>query len=235
MTTKCPDCGFDVPFDRHSCPECGCPIDHQHPLNTTDESKLVEDSAPQPINQEPQKTFNSVTTTIDYNESPRHYSPFEEDSWFFRAPAILKRYPVGELGKKHPFWGWLFGPWHITRDVENEQAFNSLNNFFYLCNLLFKAIIYPCIWVFFKMWWVYLLYLGGVFILSFSDSDFDILFTLLSLLLFAINIVALITYFCGWSASLHRYWPRIYNTFYRMTKRFCLTNRHAIQNNSLDV
>lgn len=29
MATKCPDCGFDVPLDRNSCPECGCPIEHQ--------------------------------------------------------------------------------------------------------------------------------------------------------------------------------------------------------------
>lgn len=29
MSTKCPDCGFDVPYDRNSCPECGCPIEHQ--------------------------------------------------------------------------------------------------------------------------------------------------------------------------------------------------------------
>lgn len=38
MATKCPDCGFDVPFDRNSCPECGCPIEHQQAENTTEET-----------------------------------------------------------------------------------------------------------------------------------------------------------------------------------------------------
>lgn len=239
--------------EHQICPECGCP---RSPRSLRGNESVCEEcgyrfseetatqpTSSQPTQQEPQQSFTGDNTEFDYNESPRRYSPFKSDSWFFRAPSILERYPVGELDRKHPFWGWLFGAWHITRDNEHQQSFNALNNIFYLCNLIVKTFVYPLLWVFIKMWWAILLYAllnwGFVYLFATSARVSPAIYTVGTIiclvLLCAIGIFGGITYLCGWNASLHRYWPRIYNTFYRLTKRFCLTNHHALQNNSLDA
>lgn len=229
--------------DNTICPECGCPRENDEAVCSECGYRFVEETTPQPTQQEPQQSFSGDNSSFDFNESPYRYSPFKVDSWFFRAPNILERYPVGELDRKHPFWGWLFGAWHITRDNEHQQSYNALNNFFYLCNLIIKTFLYPILWVFFKMWWAILLYalLNWGFAYLFATSAhvsatiYSVGTIVCLVLALAIAFVCAITYLCGWSISLHRYWPRIYSTVYRMTKRFCLTNRHALQNNSLDA
>ncbi|MCM1222107.1 MAG: hypothetical protein NC548_47320 [Lachnospiraceae bacterium] len=240
--------------DNTICPECGCPRDGEAVCSECG-YRFTEETSSQPTPQEPQLSFTGDNSSFDYNESPRRYSPFKSDSWFFRAPSILERYTVGELDRKHPFWGWLFGAWYITRDNEHQQSYNALNNIFYLCNLIVKTFVYPILWVFFKMWWAILLLiltllfnayfmmhivnrtmygLGSEAIYG-NSSGTTVGIIICTVIVWLIIIIGVITYLCGWSISLHRYWPRIYNTFYRLTKRFCLTNRHALQNNSLDA
>ena len=41
----------------------------------------------------------------------------------------MYNYPIGALDKKHPFIGWLFGPWHLTcRDSSKQEEYDAINN-----------------------------------------------------------------------------------------------------------
>lgn len=60
QTTKCTDCGFDVPCTTTKCPECGCPIEHP--------SELSEQNAPNtsaPTDNSSSNSMNGFTGTAN--------------------------------------------------------------------------------------------------------------------------------------------------------------------------
>ena len=124
----CPECG--CPIDKEQfCPECGCPI---------------EATTAQVSNDATSSSDNSSVSDSDYNEGEEPYTPFSSTPWFFQPPVLLAKYPTrGDFAKAHLFWGWLFNPWHVSyRGNGNKDAFDTLNNFFFLCNLIAKTFWY---------------------------------------------------------------------------------------------
>lgn len=133
---KCPDCGELYSEKLQSCPNCGCPNDSWKPKQE----------------EKPQESTMSNQTDYeeDFNENGQ-YSPFSPTSWFFADPWPLKNYPRKAFEKKHPFLGWLFGPWYLTCKNESEkEEYAVINNIFYFFNLIFKTIVYANLWAFFK-------------------------------------------------------------------------------------
>ena len=133
---KCPDCGELYSEELQSCPNCGCPNDSWKPKQE----------------EKPQESTMSNQTDYeeDFNENGQ-YSPFSPTSWFFADPWPLKNYPRKAFEKKHPFLGWLFGPWYLTCKNESEkEEYAVINNIFYFFNLIFKTIVYANLWAFFK-------------------------------------------------------------------------------------
>ena len=136
---KCPDCGGLYSENVQSCPNCGCPNDNWKPQ--TEEVKEQQQEPIEPISTEYEE---------DFNENGQ-YSPFSPTSWFFADPWPLKNYPRKAFEKKHPFLGWLFGPWYLTCKNESEkEKYAVINNIFYFFNLIFKTIVYANLWAFFK-------------------------------------------------------------------------------------
>lgn len=136
---KCPDCGGLYSENMQSCPNCGCPNDNWKPQ--TEEVKEQQQEPTEPISTEYEE---------DFNENGK-YSPFSPTSWFFADPWPLKNYPRKAFEKKHPFLGWLFGPWYLTCKNESEkEEYAVINNIFYFFNLIFKTIVYANLWAFFK-------------------------------------------------------------------------------------
>lgn len=207
----CPECG--CPINNESvCPECGCPIETNHSSSDI-----------------------ATPTTSSYNEDEESYTPFAPVSWFFQSPAPLSKYPQrGDFAKKNHFLGWLSNPWHVSfRGNGNKAAFDTLNNFFLLCNLIFKTLLYPILWEFFKMiWWLIALVailITGAMVCRYSDVAVSI-FGIITIILYVVfGVFSSIVYLCGWAESLRRYVSPMYDTLMRMCKRFSLSIAKSIK------
>ena len=145
---RCEECGSLIPYGATACPNCGCPVED------------IQDNE-----QANKKSWQTESAFIHDNFNEKEpYSPFKSNSWFFKDPWPMYNYPIGALDKKHPFIGWLFGPWHLTcRDSSKQEEYDAINNIFYFFNLHFKIVAYTLVWQFFKIWWLILavlLYIG---------------------------------------------------------------------------
>ena len=206
---KCPDCGELYSEELQSCPNCGCPNDSWKPKQE----------------EKPQESTMSNQTDYeeDFNENGQ-YSPFSPTSWFFADPWPLKNYPRKVFEKKHPFLGWLFGPWYLTCKNESEkEEYAVINNIFYFFNLIFKTNAYALLWAFLKgvvvfiAWMMFMLLFSLIGMASNSTNGLIALFT------FAVNlfyVYFIILVCCGMGKALHRYWPSIHRTWRRINKRY---------------
>ena len=211
---KCPDCGETYSEDLQSCPNCGCPNDNWKPK----QEEQVQESTPTDYEE-------------DFNENGQ-YSPISPSSWLFTDPWPLKNYPRKAFEKKHPFLGWLFGPWYLTCKNESEkEEYAVINNIFYFFNLIFKTFLYAALWAFFKGIVVFLAYLVfafcfismGLGIGSITDNRIgaSMPFVIFSAILFyVILFFFIILDCCGIGKALHRYWPSIHRTWRRINKRY---------------
>lgn len=210
---KCPDCGELYSEEIQSCPNCGCPNDSWKPKQE----------------EKPQESTMSNQTGYeeDFNENGQ-YSPFSPTSWFFADPWPLKNYPRKVFEKKHPFLGWLFGPWYLTCKNESEkEEYAVINNIFYFFNLIFKTNVYAILWAFFKgitafigvLFFILLLTLMGLGI-GYSNASGELFAALggFSAILFCGILIVLEC--CGMGKAIHRYWPSIHRTWRRINKRY---------------
>lgn len=206
---KCPDCGEMYSEDLQSCPNCGCPNDNWKPKQETNESSSLEE---------------------DFNENGQ-YSPISPSSWLFTDPWPLRNYPRKAFEKKHPFLGWLFGPWYLTCKNESEkEEYAVINNIFYFFNLIFKTFLYATLWAFFKgivVFTVYLIFalcfisMGAGITYATNYVSVSITFALFAAILFYIVLFYFIILdCCGMGKALHRYWPSIHRTWRRINKRY---------------
>ncbi len=224
---KCPDCGTEYSANLKACPECGCPNDewltpdaeeHQTKEPQTDDQRVG--AIAQTECQEEDEDKGTIHSS--FNEATP-YSPFSSDHFLFRDPKPLSDYPIGELEKRHPFWGWLFGPWHLTCNNEiNREQYDVINNIFYAFNLIFKAIIYPAIWTFFKAWLIVLIFIVATLLLGRAaiSSNSVGLIGFIGILYVVLYIYVAIVYIFGIGRSLHRYWPQFHKVWRRLCKRF---------------
>ena len=206
---KCPDCGELYSEELQSCPNCGCPNDSWKPKQE----------------EKPQESTMSNQTDYeeDFNENGQ-YSPFSPTSWFFADPWPLKNYPRKVFEKKHPFLGWLFGPWYLTCKNESEkEEYAVINNIFYFFNLIFKTNAYALLWAFLKgvvvfiAWMMFMLLFSLIGMASNSTNGLIALFTF-AVILFYVYFIILVC--CGMGKALHRYWPSIQKTWRRINKRY---------------
>ena len=206
---KCPDCGELYSKELQSCPNCGCPNDSWKPKQE----------------EKPQESTMSNQTDYeeDFNENGQ-YSPFSPTSWFFADPWPLKNYPRKAFEKKHPFLGWLFGPWYLTCKNESEkEEYAVINNIFYFFNLIFKTNAYALLWAFLKgvvvfiAWMMFMLLFSLIGMASNSTNGLIALFTF-AVILFYVYFIILVC--CGMGKALHRYWPSIQKTWRRINKRY---------------
>ena len=206
---KCPDCGELYSKELQSCPNCGCPNDSWKPKQE----------------EKPQESTMSNQTDYeeDFNENGQ-YSPFSPTSWFFADPWPLKNYPRKAFEKKHPFLGWLFGPWYLTYKNESEkEEYAVINNIFYFFNLIFKTNAYALLWAFLKgvvvfiAWMMFMLLFSLIGMASNSTNGLIALFTF-AVILFYVYFIILVC--CGMGKALHRYWPSIQKTWRRINKRY---------------
>ncbi len=209
---KCPDCGAMFTEDMHSCPNCGCPNDNWKP----------QQEEPQP--KAPEETVDSCED--DFNEGSQ-YSPFSSASWFFTDPWPLKNYPRKAFEKEQPFWGWLFGPWHLTCKNESEkEEYAVINNIFYFFNLIYKTNLYAILWAFFKGLKVLVVAIVAFLFLALlgrganSTDGSNVLAIFGLILLYGAYAFFLILCAFGIGKSLHRYWPSIHRTWRRINKRY---------------
>ena len=199
---KCIECGQIFNDNLNECPNCGCPASECEKIEENYSNNNV-------------KNEDFVGIHNSFNEKP-HYSPFSSNSSFFKDPALLAKYPLGEFEKKHPFWGWFFGPWHLTcNDESSREQYDVINNIFYAFNLIWKSIAYAFVWTILKVW-VLILITIGLFFLVISNSEAA---TLLFLFPFLYAYYAFIFFF-GIGKSLHRYWPQFHKVFRKLCKRF---------------
>lgn len=217
-------------MEEKSCPECGCPIDN-------------EKACPEcgyPIQPSDATMVDYTLSQADYNEVEPPYSPFSRASWFFKTPVLLSKYPRrGDFAKKHHFLGWLFNPWHISfQGNGNRAAFDTLNNFFLLCNLVFKTLLYPILWGLFKMIWWYIALVAflifGAMICHHSDVAMYISGVMTIILYSVCGVFSSIVYLCGWAESLRRYISPIYGTFMRICKRFSISITKSVKTDDLN-
>lgn len=217
---KCNECGHTISDKAESCPNCGCPIEYTQDNGQANKNGWQAESA---------------FIHDNFNEK-EPYSPFKSNSWFFRDPWPMYNYPIGALDRKHPFIGWLFGPWHLTcRDKKNQEEYDVINNIFYFFNLIFKIVVYSLVWAIFKAWWLilgfWLLFGINAFIVSrVIEGDIRIeQDTIMALAIpytiiiyvvcLAFGIFACIVDACAIGKALHRYWPQIWRVAIRFCKR----------------
>lgn len=238
---KCIDCGTVFDDSQHACPTCGCPKEACEKIpepkpEPKPKPQQEAHASPKPADNNAGNAAASVTDEQDFNESHR-YSPFSQDSWFKREPWPLRNYPRRVLAERHRFWGWLLDPWHLTcRNEENKEAYDTINNIFYLCNLIFKVNLYACLFAFFKMIWLFMLlivivllgtcypgeiyeYLGYYGVYVFTVILIPVCFIIL-------YIVAAIALCCGLCNALHRYWSSFFMTWRRLNKRYWNEMKH---------
>ncbi len=246
--TTCPDCGAVYAVSEPSCPTCGCPNDHCQPQQEqqpveTNQSQKANQTGNANLNKEANQSKEAEQTTEvsqassqsadDFNEGER-YSPFSSTSWFLSTPWPLSHYPERKgFDEAHPFWGWLFGPWHLSCKSEAEaEEYAVINNFFYLCNLLFKTLFYAALWSFFKGFFIWIaFYLFQLFFvgMAYKAATIDAVNTLLlvsNVIAIPFSLLFLIITSCGMGRALHRYWPSIHQTWRRMNKRYWTSMRH---------
>ena len=197
---KCPDCGETYSENLQSCPNCGCPNDNWNPK----QEEQVQEST---------TTYNEE----DFNENGQ-YSPISPSSWLFTDPWPLKNYPRKAFEKKHPFLGWLFGPWYLTCKNESEkEEYAVINNIFYFFKL---------IWAFFKGIIVFIAYLMFYIIFAMglannhNTGGLIVLGIFVAIMLYGILIYFIVLDCCGMGKALHRYWPSIHRTWRRINKRY---------------
>ncbi|MCI6106735.1 MAG: hypothetical protein SOY92_04645 [Prevotella sp.] len=132
--------------------------------------------------------------------------------------------------EKHPFLGWLFGPWYLTCKNESEkEEYAVINNIFYFFNLIFKTFLYAAIWAFFKGIVVFMAYLmfalifalRGLEMANNNSTDGLIVLGVFSAIMFYVAIIYFIILdCCGMGKALHRYWPSLHRTWRRLNKRY---------------
>lgn len=229
---KCPDCGTEYSANLKACPECGCPNDEwgtreaeqqQAPGHQTEDAQDDNQRAEAtPQHEYEEETEEKGTIHGSFNEDTP-YSPFSPDSFLFRDPRPLNDYPIGELERRHPFWGWLFGPWHLTcNDERNKEQYDVINNIFYAFNLIFKAVVYPAVWTFFKVWLIVLIFIIAALLLgkaAASSGSFGLM-GFIGILYVVLYIYVAFVYIFGIGKSLHRYWPQFHKVWRRICKRF---------------
>lgn len=200
----CPECGHVVNNER-TCPNCGCPL--VSPLSTK-------------------------TILKEFNET-KPYSPISSTSWLFSTPFPLNRYPRGQFAIKHPDLGWLFGPIHIAYNgnPKDREAYDVLNNFFLLWNLIAKLGLYTFLWFLAKLKFILLITIILV-VICFSDYDKEFSGILLLLIFLLASIPFSISAGC---ASYHRYFPAILKTYRRIRKRHWISMYKAAKYNNLNL
>lgn len=223
---KCIDCGTVFDDSQHACPTCGCPKEACEKIpepkpEPKPKPQQEEHVSPKPADNNAGNAAASVTDEQDFNESHR-YSPFSQDSWFKREPWPLRNYPRRVLAERHRFWGWLLDPWHLTcRNEENKEAYDTINNIFYLCNLIFKVSLYACLFAFFKMIGLFMLLIVIVLLGAILDD-----YTGVVIIASVCYIVVAIPLCCGLCNALHRYWPSFHKTWRRLNKRYWKEMKH---------
>lgn len=195
-----------------NCPECG------HPING-------ENTCPAcgfPMgNQSNQSEFNET----------KPYSPLSKDAWIFKTPFPLNKYPRGVFGKKHPFCGWFFGPFHIVnKGGEDSEYYNVINNILYICNLVCKFNVYVALWWFLKLWWFVLLEI--LIVVLCCEARFEELAVAIA---FVCLLCEVLVFFCGMLAAISRYVPAIIRTFRRIFKRHWISMYKAVKTDNLNL
>ena len=202
MSLKCTECGQVFDDKLSECPNCACPASECEKVEYGDSDTHI-------ANEDLGNIHGS------FNEKP-HYSPFSSESKIFKDPKLLALYPIGELERRHPFLGWLFGPWHLTcKDKNNREQYEVINNIFYACNILWKALVYPAIWTFFKTWIVIVAFIVASVLLAYTD-----MVGVLGFLGIFVEAYYYFFYIVGIGKSLHRYWPQFHKVWRRLCKRF---------------
>ena len=202
MVLKCTECGQVFDDKLNECPNCACPASECEKVEYDNSDAHVANG-----------DLGNIHGS--FNEKP-HYSPFSPESKIFKDPKLLALYPIGELERRHPFWGWLFGPWHLTcKDENNREQYAVINNIFYACNILWKALVYPAIWTFFKTWIVILVFIVASVLLT--NKEMDAVVVLFGIFVY---VYCFFFYIVGIGKSLHRYWPQFHKVWCRLCKRF---------------
>ena len=214
MTLKCTECGQVFDDRLNECPNCACPASECERENNNDDNVHV-------VNE------NLGIIHGSYNEKP-HHSPFSSDSVIFKDPRLLAQYPIGVLEKRHPFLGWLLGPWHLTcKDENSREQYDVINNIFYALNVMWKASLYPVIWTFFKTWIVIVAFIVVSVVVSvlLKNTDTDMVavlcfFGIMYVFVCLLSLYCFFFYIVGIGKSLHRYWPQLHKVWRRLCKRF---------------
>lgn len=220
---KCPDCGTEYAANLKSCPECGCPNDRWEEASSNSSQEKEKRTLDADSQEQEQGEADDMETIHDSFNEKEPYSPFSPTNYFFRDPKPLDGYPIGELERSHPFWGWLFGPWHLTcKNGHDKEQYDVINNLFYAFNLIFKAVVYPAIWTFFKVWLVLLIFIAASFLLgkTAASSGSYGLITFIGILWMLVYVYVALVYIFGIGKSLHRYWPQFHKVWRRLCKRF---------------
>jgi hypothetical protein len=211
MSTICPDCGFDVPGDRDTCPECGCPIEHKNEESTQGPG-MYENQPSEPL------TFSVAHDT--YNEGEETYSP-SYFNWFLKDPYLIRIHPMGDLETSHPFLGWLFNPWHLTpKNEAYRESYDTINNIFYMNTLIFKIFSFAGIWLICKAWWMLFALIAIYAILVIDTYFFCDYIVIFGLILILLIVLLSILHFVALGKALHRYWPKLHLVCRRIAKRF---------------
>lgn len=248
--TQCPDCQQLYPITEQQCPYCGGPNDNWTPpippqpeVNTTQQEASQQEATQQGVDAQQcahcdetvrQQRFeeklaaDAQQEANHFNEGPR-YSPLSK----ITDPWPIRKYAQGEFAKAHPFWGWFFGPWHLTPNEENKEQYDTINNIFYLFNLFYKSHIFVAFWMFFKGWWIIVLYFFILFLTGRSIAKAVTYEELMSAQYFAL-FITFVFYICGvilffkaWCRALHRYWPSFHRTWRRICQRFAHNTKNV--------
>lgn len=195
---KCSECNQMFDNSLTICPNCGCPFE-----------------------------VNKVSPVHDSFNEETPYSPFHANSWFFQDPWPIKNYPIGMLHKRHPLLGWLLGPWHLTcKNKKEQEEYAVINNIFYAANLIWKIFLYSSLWHFCKFIFQTIAGLSLICFIIWLTTDrfgdgIEMLGIGFALILFVLLcIISTIVYIVGLGKALHRYWPKLHNTFRRIHKRY---------------
>lgn len=238
----CVECGQVFGDSLSDCPNCGCPASVCRP------AEVVQKPAASVGGGTPFCDAGSGVIHGSFNEA-EPYSPMKFVPWLSADPWPMSRFPKGALDRRVPVLGWLFAPWHLTcRDERSRESYDTINNVFYLCNLIFKAYTYASLWAFFKGW---LILLAGVVVVGLqmaissgvrslcSDYDtsgainsvFSFLFVIIYIAL-AIAFVCMEAYAVG--KALHRYWGNWHGTWRRLNRRYWMSMDRAKKSGNVD-
>lgn len=207
MSLKCTECGQIFNDGLNECPNCGCPASECEKVGNNHSNVHVGN-----------EDLGNIHGS--FNEKPQ-YSPFSPDNTLFKDPELLAQYPIGELEKRHPFWGWLLGPWYLTcKDENSREQYDVINNIFYACNILWKAVVYSTIWTFLKAWIAIVIFIVLSVILVSIDMGNVLLIVGLFIVGLFLYAYLFFLYIIGIGKSLHRYWPQFHKVWRKLCKRF---------------